>query len=258
MLFPRNPQRNIAVNDSGVVSNATGSDMNIQKIFGLSMAFAAIGMIGGCAGSGVFAQDNPKVRAFNAARRTDTVKVKANDTVITNGIAQGEASAESELGAGTYTFTTRLAATDELLATNADRLLETKSNYLLVVYNDPAAVDKYSSTLVRENEDTTAGKTELSFVRATQTYCNVDLYIIPPGGTLDNSNKVTLTSVGPDNDVIVTVDPGTYTLKMYAQGTTTDEKYSKAFTFQPDHNEKLIVSASNELDAPVIYDYQER
>jgi hypothetical protein len=231
----------------------------MRKLLALLLgATCVVGLIG-CSGTDdLIGQSNPRIRVFNAMRVNDTLSATANGQTLATGLARGNASTETELSAGNYQLSVTRTSTGAEIVNHTD-LLETNTNYLLIVGNDQATPDGFSGRLVRENEDITSGMAEVTWDRATRVFGDVDIYMIPDGGDLSVATKVVMDQIGEDNQVFV-MNPGLYHIKVFAKGTTTTPLFTQDAVFSASHNYMMIVSADNGTvpDSGIIYQYQER
>jgi hypothetical protein len=235
----------------------------MRKLIAFLLAATTVVAISGCGGDAddIFGESNPRIRVFNALRGDTNVIVTANGTQIGGGsVGRGQESLELETGPGTYDIEITRASDGVVLQRLEDQLLETNSNYVVIPFNSNLTEDGVAARILRENEDAVGGQAEVTFVRATNHLGDVDVYLIPQGGTIDQQVAMARLGSTAEDDEVFTVNPGNYEVRVYNIGETTGALYTENVSLETDANYMLILAARREGEAvnTDIYQYRER
>jgi hypothetical protein len=172
----------------------------------------------GCAGSEstLLGDHNPRVRFANATGAGE-IDAWIDDEKVADNLTYGSVSNEAIITNGNHTA--KIQQADGTFINQTQATFELNANYTLVAYTRTGTGEQVLFNY-RDNEDTTPGKGELRFIRATTAFGAVNVYVYREGTARPTNPTFTLTDVGQSTDVLA-LDPGTYRVEIIDAGNGT-------------------------------------
>ncbi len=192
------------------------------------------GLALGLAGCIEIEQSPAYARVLNASADYESLDLYFDDRLLIESVGYETASAYVEVDADAYTLEfTRADVTSTLLSVRED--LDDQSHTTLVAFGPTGGFDT-----LRIDEDVAqpdAGGAKVQVVNAATDAGSLDVYFTAPGvGLGDVAPTFSALEPGSAADLPVTVDDGTYQLRITAAGSKTDLRY--------DHDSVTLASRS--------------
>lgn len=163
--------------------------------------------------------DGPRLTFVNATGLSNPVIAKVDNTIQAAKLANGEMSEMHQYSAGGLNITIENPdGTPLLLKSNFD--FETKTDYLLVLYNSGAGNEKeppLDLKIIPASDESAQRESKVRIDRATNVFGDVDVHIVPDNGSQDDNEVIQLSSNDPQGEISA-FDPGRYDLQVFPTG----------------------------------------
>jgi hypothetical protein len=181
------------------------------------------GLAAGLVGCIEIEQSQAHARLLNASADYESLDLYFDDRLLIESVGYETASGYVEVDADAYTLEyTRADVTSTLLATSED--LDDESHTTFVAFGPTGGF-----ATLRIDEDVAepgSGEAKVQFVNAATDAGSLDVYLTDPGvGLGDVAPTFSALEPGAAADLPVTVDDGTYQLRITAAGSKTDLRY---------------------------------
>lgn len=159
--------------------------------------------------------DVARVRLLNATTAYSSLDLLVGDTRLNTGIGAGLVGGYDSLKPTTTTTAVAITGSASFLA-SASRVLAEGRAYTVVAYG---ALGDVTTALLEDNASTAAnGQAKLAVLNAASDVGSVDVYLTAAGDSLDSASPVASVVAGGTVAGHVTVNAGTYRLRITAAG----------------------------------------
>ncbi len=157
-----------------------------------------------------------QLRIVDATPDAGGVDVYLGSTAIAYNLGFGTTTSYVATTPSTYTVSVNSAGTKTALS-SVRATLSTNKQYTLLISN--AAASMQTQVLTDQSQPAPSGQVALRFLDESMSAGNLDLYLVPSGGTLAKVNPIQTNLAFGGNTGYLDVPVGTYTLYVVANGT---------------------------------------
>lgn len=187
------------------------------KTWALALSLASVALLTACGGGSD--SKTAQMRLLNASIGYAKLDMAVNSTTVNSGIAYAAAGSYADIDTGATGTEVQNSTIGSTLASSTPSL-SAGSHYAMIAYGSAGSV---RTTLLQEDQEVPAsGKSKLLVLNLAPDAGSMDIYITGSDEALDTSTAVASSIATGSGSGYVTLNSGTFRVRMTAAGSKTD------------------------------------